>query len=90
MQQLNRLKIDLLISIILISIYMTGFYNYLPAPIQLLSIKILIVSIALIHAHMSRKLLLPSVDWNKEGLNAKTVLVIALYIAFIFAYSQAG
>jgi hypothetical protein len=90
MQQLNRLKIDLLISTALILIYTTGFYNYLPAPVQLLSIKVLIVSIALIHAHISRKLLLPSVDWNNEGLNAKTILVIALYVIFIFAYSQAG
>lgn len=88
--QVKRLYFDFAVSFSLLFLYLTKFYEYLPAPVQLVSIKVLLISIGFMHAHITRKLAFPSVDWNREGINAKTILVIALYIVFVYAYAIGG
>lgn len=88
--QVKRILLDLIIVLIILSIYASRVYENFPAPLQLISMKVLLVSAGFMHAHITRKIAFPSVDWNSEGLNAKSILVIALYIIFIYAYAQAG
>lgn len=88
--QVKRLYFDLAVAFSLLFLYLTKFYEYLPAPVQLVSIKVLLISIGFMHAHITRKLAFPSVDWDREGINAKTILVIALYIVFVYAYAIGG
>ncbi len=88
--QVKRIGLDLAVALVLLVLYGLQIYQYLPAPLQLVGVKALLVSLAFVHAHITRKLAFPSIDWEKEGVNAKTLLVIALYISFIYAYSQGG
>jgi len=86
----RRLLPDLILALVLLILYLTKFYEYLPAPVQLVSLKTLLVSMAFVHATITRKVFFPSVDWNSEGLNAKTVAIIVIYAMFIYAYSSGG
>jgi len=86
----GRLLPDLVIALVLLILYLTRFYEYFPAPVQLVSLKALLVSMAFIHATITRKIFFPSVDWNTEGLNAKTVIIIVIYAMYIYAYSRGG
>lgn len=87
---LKRVTFDLVIAVILLLIYALRLYEMLPAPLQLLSVKVLLVSLGFLHAHITRKLAFPSVDWEQEGLNAKTLLIIALYTVIIYCYAMGG
>lgn len=89
-RELKRVFVDVCIALALLLLYLTRFYEYLPAPAQLIFIKALLVSMGFIHAHITRKLAFPHVKWEEERLNAKTVLIIAIYVVFIYAYSQGG
>jgi len=89
-RELKRVFVDICIVLILLALYLTRFYEYLPAPAQLIFIKALLVSMGFMHAHITRKIAFSRVKWEEEGLNAKTVLVIAIYVVFIYAYSQGG
>ncbi len=89
-KELKRLSMDLVVIILLLLLYITRFYEHLPAPVQLISVKALLVSMGFMHAHITRKLAFPQVDWAEEGLNAKVLLVIVLYAVFIYAYAQGG
>lgn len=88
--QVKRIFLDLVIAVCLMVLYGFKLYEYLPAPLQLIGVKALLVSLAFIHAHITRKLAFPTIDWDKEGINGKVILAIALYVAFIYAYSQGG
>ncbi|MGC8869622.1 MAG: hypothetical protein ACP5PT_00830 [Brevinematia bacterium] len=88
--QLKRILIDVIIVLIILLIYITKVYELFPNPLQLLSLKVILVSAGFMHAHITRKIAFGKVDWDKEGINAKSLLVIVLYAVFIYAYSQGG
>jgi len=87
---LRRLLPDLTLALVLFILYLTKFYEHLPAPVQLVFLKALLVSMAFVHATITRKVFFPSVDWNTEGINAKTVIIIVIYAMYIYAYSSGG
>ncbi|MEM0325252.1 MAG: hypothetical protein QXW35_05090 [Candidatus Aenigmatarchaeota archaeon] len=87
---MKRIALDILVVITLLIIYATKSYLFFPVVLQDLSYKAMLVSLGFMHAHITRKLAFPNVDWNSEGLNAKTLLIISLYVIFIYAYSQGG
>ena len=63
------------------------------AKIGLLSIfisKFIFVSAGIIHAHISRKLLFPYIDFSSETDWTNNLMIIAWYITIIFAWSRGG
>ena len=89
MRALKRIAWDLVIALVLLTVYSMQLYQVLPTPLQLVSAKVLLVSLGFLHAHITRKLAFPTVDWE-GNLNAKTLLVIVLYFVFIYAYAIGG
>ncbi len=85
----KRIIFDLLIAALLVFVYTTGFYEELSSPLQLVSLKILLVSMGFIHAHITRKLVFKKVNWNGDWTPQK-IIVIGLYIVIIYAYAQGG
>ena len=88
--KLKRVGIDVSI---LISIGLVLFF--LPLRIErqgleLFLYKALLVSAGFVHAHLARKLAFPKVDWTTSKGPYLKILVIALYVTFIFAYSRGG
>jgi hypothetical protein len=87
----RRVLPDSIILIILLVMLMSGFYKFLPGPLQVLISKIILVSTGFIHAHITRKVAFPEVDWNDSNDDKmKKALVIAIYVIFIYAYAQGG
>lgn len=90
MRQIKRIAWDLVIAFTLLFVYTFQLYDFLPLPLQLLSVKILLVSLGFIHAHITRKIAFPRVNWEGEKINAKNLLIMLLYCTFIIAYAFGG
>ena len=60
----------------------------LPPFLQLIMLKASLVSLALIHASIARRVILERLDWTEEDRKFKRVLSVILYVAIIYAYAQ--
>lgn len=58
--------------------------------ITLFLIKFLSVSAGILHAHISRKLIFPYIDFKIDGSWHHNILIIAWYITIIFAWARGG
>lgn len=88
--QSKRIIIDVLIAVGLLAVYFTGLHSTLPNPLQLITFKVILVSMAIVHAHLVGKLLLGKVDWNENSWSPKKALRVGLYIVLVIAYSMGG
>lgn len=88
--QSKRLIIDVIIAIALLAFYLTGAYTAFPGPVQLLTLKVVLVSMGFIHAHIVGKVAFSKVNWSADTMEARHILRIALYVVFIYAYSTGG
>jgi hypothetical protein len=52
--------------------------------------KVILLSLATVHAHITRKLLFPYIYFDKETSWSNNLMVIAIYVMFIFGYSRGG
>jgi hypothetical protein len=90
-KQWKRLIADVVIATALMALYFSGIYTTFPAPVQLISLKMILVSMGFIHAHLIGQYAFQNVDWSKDEVATTTkYLRIALYVVFIYAYSQGG
>ena len=90
MNNIKRVAAEILISILILVLFFSGGYAIIPAPMQLLAMKIVLVSVALLHAHEAGKLLIPvTIAWNGEFRPAHFVR-IALYAIVPLCYAFGG
>lgn len=89
-KQWKRLIADVAIVTALMVFYFSGIYQTFPAPVQLISLKMVLVSMAFVHAHLIGMYAFTKVKWEEPEISAAKILRIALYVVFIFAYSQGG
>ena len=88
-KEIKRFIVDLIIIFLLFCLYATKFYEHLHPPLQLVSLKALLVSMGFVHCHIVRKLAFKGIEWDGDWTPRK-VLIIVLYAVFIYAYSQGG
>jgi hypothetical protein len=55
-----------------------------------MSLKGLLVSAGVVHAHIVRKLIFPYIDFHKSKDLMHKAVVIGLYLVIIFAWSRGG
>ncbi len=89
MKNVKRVALEILISILILVVFFSGVYALIPAPIQLLAVKVVLVSVGVLHAHAAGKLLFPSVDWKGELLPAHFVRIV-LYAIIPLCYAFGG
>jgi len=58
--------------------------------VSLFITKFILVSAAIIHAHITRKLLFPYINFSQEKEISNNVMVIVWYVIIIFAWSRGG
>jgi uncharacterized membrane protein YczE len=93
MKNFKRIFIELLIAVVILFIFIGDIYTLLPNPIQLVSLKILLISIGIIHAHIIGKLLIGvKVDWTLPIMNQNGGFYarICLYIIIPICYALGG
>lgn len=88
-ENLKRILVELILFIILLLLFLTGYALDLPATAQWLLSKVICVNLGFLHAHIVRKLAFPKIDWQGE-INAGVILTVSLYCVFILAYAVGG
>jgi hypothetical protein len=91
---------DLVIDCVLVfgtlGIYFAGLHEHLPGPLQLITFKLVLVSMAFVHAHILGRWVFGRVSWRNTWsdeagkFTPQNVLRIVLYVTFIFSYSIGG
>ena len=95
MENFKRIGVDTfaLITIVLLMIFVPN--DFLPVEakaglVSLFVIKFILVSAAIVHAHITRKLLFPYIDFSQEKELSNNLMVIAWYVIVIFGWSRGG
>lgn len=86
---LKRVWIDLVLGIGIFAFYLSGVYENFAPPLQLISLKLVLVSMGFLHAHAIGKVCFPKVDWKGE-FTPSHIVRLFLYVVVIYAYSQGG
>jgi hypothetical protein len=89
MREIKRIIVDSLIAFGIIAIFATDMYESMPAPLQLVSLKALLVSAGVVHAHLVRKLIFPQVNWGSK-LEGNGYASIVFYIVIPVCYAFGG
>jgi hypothetical protein len=92
---LRKVSIDIiaLISIMLLVFFVPSSLFPVEAKFGMLSIfftKFVLVSAAIIHAHVTRKIMFPYIDFSEEKDLTNNIMIIAWYVIIIFAWSRGG
>lgn len=90
MNKIKRIAVDLLLLMLIVAVFAFRLYEILPAPLQLIALKILLVSAGIIHAHIARKLLFETIVWNATTLTGGHYVAIAFYITIPICYAISG
>lgn len=84
---IKRIGLDLIITVILAIMFLTNFHEKLPTSMQLVTYKMMLISLGLVHAHISRKLIFGTINWQ-EPFNIRQLVAGFMYIVFAWLYSQ--
>ncbi|MDD5406024.1 MAG: hypothetical protein PHE73_03660 [Sulfurovaceae bacterium] len=81
---------ELLLSVFILGLFFSGGYELVPPALQLLALKVVLVSVGLLHAHAAGKLLVnTTVDWTDDFHPAHFVRMV-LYVVVPICYSLGG
>lgn len=90
LQQLKRVTLDLVLAGILLGVFFQAqTYEEFSRPQQLVALKMLLVSMGFLHAHIVGKLAFPKSDWQTP-VDPTNCVRIALYVIFVWAYATGG
>jgi len=95
LKKIGRISFDIIVLIIigLIIFFLSDDFIPIESKIGLFSIfitKFLLVSAAIVHAHITRKLLFPYINFSAEKELSNNLMIIAWYVIVIFAWSRGG
>lgn len=90
MVQLGRVTHEIVISGLLLWFYLGGAYLQFSPVVQTIALKATLVSLGFLHAHITRKIAFPAVTWGDGKNGMLKALCIALYVIFVYAYSNGG
>lgn len=85
----KRVVVDVILFLLIMVLFGSDMYQNLVAPLQLFSLKMMLASAGLLHAHIFRKRSFPSVDWKAQPTGG-TYVAIALYIVIPICYAFGG
>lgn len=89
-KEFRRLWFVMVLTVILVSVFVSGVYESLPPVIQLVLSKLLLVTAGVIVAHVLRKFLFPPIEWNNDKNWQLTVAVVAFYMIIIYCFAMGG
>lgn len=89
-KQFQRVAIDLALSVVLMAVFFrAGTYEEFSRPQQLVALKMLLVSMGFLHAHIVGKLAFPKVVWDGD-FTCGHVVRLVLYACFVCCYATGG
>jgi len=89
-KEFRRLWFVMVLTVVLVSVFISGVYESLPPVIQLVLSKLLLVTAGVIVAHVLRKFLFPKIDWDNDKNWQLTIAVVAFYLIIIYCFAMGG
>jgi hypothetical protein len=86
---MKRVALDIVLLLGIFVLFASRMYEVLPAPLQLVTLKALLVSAGVLHAHIVRKLIFPKVDWQISP-QGNTYASIVFYTVIPICYAFGG
>lgn len=86
---MKRVIVDILLIVGIFVLFATHVYEFIPAPLQLVALKALLVSAGILHAHIVRKLIFPEVNWKTQP-QGNSYAAIAFYVVIPVCYAFGG
>ena len=93
LEELKRVLFDVVVAgVLMVILYFHIQFDLFPQAFSFIIFKAILVSLAVVHAHITRKLFFGSANWDDDSKGGvyKKVLIIAIYVMFIYAYSIGG
>jgi len=91
LDNLKRVWVETVVSIVLVAVLFMGLYSFLPNPLQLLVLKATYISVGILHAHLIGKLIIPTkVEWGFKIHNQSGAFCVrlALYVIVPLCYAM--
>ncbi|MDD3770461.1 MAG: hypothetical protein PHV10_07640 [Sulfuricurvum sp.] len=85
-----RVAFDLFLIALGMWFFVEGVYAFAPAPLQLVAVKVVLVSGALLHAHVAGKALFPKVAWESLSWTPAHAVRMVIYAIVPIAYAIGG
>ncbi len=89
-KEFKRMWFVMVLTVILLSVFISGVYENFPPVIQLVLSKFLLVTAGVIVAHILRKFLFPPIEWDNDNNWQLTVAVVAFYLIIIYCFAMGG
>lgn len=86
---MKRLLIDIILVVVITALFLTRAYEFAPPALQLVLLKIILVSMAIAHAHFVGKLIFGTVAWAGE-IRVHHIGRLGLYAIFPICYAIGG
>ena len=93
MENLKRMWFEIVVTLIVTMLFLTHAYEFAPHATQLILLKINLVSMGFLHAHVVGKLIFRvKLEWNVpwEVASMAHVIIGPLYVATPFMYAIGG
>lgn len=83
-----RFSFDIIIIAICIPLFFTGYIFDFEPSAQILMKKIGLVSVAILHWYLSRRLIIGKIEWSNEfTFNPRNVFAIVMFFTIVLAYA---
>jgi len=90
MGEMKRVLILAAVFLAVLIVFLTGVYEALNAPLQLVLLKSLLVCAGLLLAHVARKALFPKVEWSNDEKWQNFLVVLSFYIVIPYCFAMGG
>ena len=85
----KRVAFDVSLFSAVVALFISGGYNNFPAPLALVSLKMILISAGILHAHIARKVIFPKVIWD-GAFTPAVVVSIVFYFVIPLCYAFGG
>jgi len=89
-KEFKRMWFVMVVTVILVSVFISGVYEQFPPVLQLVLTKTLLVTAGVIVGHILRKFFFPPIDWKNDKQWQLTSAVIAFYLIIIYCFAMGG
>lgn len=93
MENLKRMSFEILVTLIITALFLTHAYELAPSATQLILLKINLISMGILHAHIAGKLIFKvKLDWTMPWESASMAHIVRgiLYVAVPICYAIGG
>lgn len=90
LRELKRIGVLVLVFTMVFTIFVSGVYEILTSPLQLVMLKTLLVSAGLLLAHIVRKALFPKLDYTNDSNWQHFLIVLSFYIVIPYCFAMGG